>query len=81
MGGPTHHRRQLRVAGLATTEMGCDPDRHDQDSWLSAFLAAGPAVTLTATISSSPWPGASIELLDREVADARPAARRPNLDR
>lgn len=60
---------QLRVAGLSTTEMGCDPDRHDQDAWLSAFLGASPAVTLTGNELVLAMPGGSIELLDREVAD------------
>jgi heat shock protein HslJ len=60
---------QLRVTGLATTEMGCDADRHDQDAWLSAFLGAGPAVTLAGNELVLAMPGGSIELLDREVAD------------
>jgi len=37
---------KLVVGELATTEMGCDPARHDQDDWLAAFVGAGPSWTL-----------------------------------
>ncbi|GLZ43091.1 hypothetical protein Acsp05_67150 [Actinokineospora sp. NBRC 105648] len=33
----------LDVGSLATTEMGCDQPRHDQDAWLVGFLEAKPA--------------------------------------
>ncbi|MET7403021.1 META domain-containing protein [Dactylosporangium sp. NPDC005572] len=34
---------RLRVDELASTEIGCDPARHEQDRWLAAFLERGPA--------------------------------------
>lgn len=39
---------RLRVPDLAGTEMGCAPGLMDQDAWLSAFLGAGPELTMTA---------------------------------
>jgi heat shock protein HslJ len=35
----------LLVDSLATTDMGCDPPRHDQDAWLAELLVSGPTVT------------------------------------
>jgi heat shock protein HslJ len=55
--------------GLATTEMGCDPPRHAQDDWLSAFLAARPALRLADSELALEGGGTVIRLLDREVAD------------
>jgi len=60
---------QLVVADLSTTEMGCDPDRHAQDEWLAAFLGSRPLLTLDENDLLLASPGASITLLDREVAD------------
>ncbi|MDI1464579.1 META domain-containing protein [Catellatospora sp. KI3] len=37
---------RMTVGELATTEMGCDQARHEQDDWLAAFLRAGPSWTL-----------------------------------
>ncbi len=37
---------RLRVERLGGTEMGCDPARMRQDSWLASFLAADPAYRL-----------------------------------
>lgn len=34
---------RLMVADLSTTEIGCQPELHEQDRWLSDLLAAGPA--------------------------------------
>jgi len=60
---------QLIVGDLSTTEMGCDPDRHAQDQWLAAFLGSRPVLTLDRNDLQLASPGASIRLLDREVAD------------
>ncbi|MEX1072912.1 MAG: META domain-containing protein [Chloroflexota bacterium] len=60
---------QLVLGGLSMTEMGCDPDRHAQDEWVSAFLGARPMLTLTGNTVVLASPGASITLLDREIAD------------
>jgi heat shock protein HslJ len=55
--------------GLATTEMGCDPERHEQDAWVSAFLGGGPRIRLEGDRLTLTGAGVAIELLDREVAD------------
>lgn len=34
----------LRLDELSSTDMGCDPERHQQDEWLADFLAAAPTV-------------------------------------
>jgi heat shock protein HslJ len=59
----------LVVDGLAMTEMGCDPERHAQDDWLSAFLGARPSVRLSGNELALEGGGTIIRLLDREVAD------------
>lgn len=55
--------------GVSMTEMGCDQPRQAQDSWVAAFLGAGPAVRLsgdTLTVSSS---DTTITLIDRKIAE------------
>jgi heat shock protein HslJ len=55
---------------LAMTEMGCDPERHEQDRWLAAFLTSGPRWSLEGdrlTLSSR---GTVMTLQDRETADS-----------
>jgi heat shock protein HslJ len=59
----------LAVDGLATTDLGCDQPRHEQDEWLAGVLRAaprwrlhGPALTLTTA-------DATLVLTDREVAE------------
>lgn len=34
----------LQMGAVATTEMGCDAPRHDQDTWLAEFLSSRPLV-------------------------------------
>jgi len=34
---------RLDLTDLSITEMGCDPQRHEQDQFLSAFLAGNPS--------------------------------------
>lgn len=58
----------LRIDGAAQTEMGCDPDRMDQDEWLFGFLGAGPTVRLEGAALILDGGGTIIRLLDREVA-------------
>ncbi|MGI9615370.1 MAG: META domain-containing protein [Acidimicrobiales bacterium] len=36
----------LIVGDMFSTEIGCDPDRHDQDDFVAAFLTAGPVAAL-----------------------------------
>ena len=60
---------RLVTDGLAVTEMGCDPPRHEQDEWLAGILGAKPAwrtdgPTLTITAGDT-----EIVLTDRESAE------------
>jgi heat shock protein HslJ len=66
---------RLVAAQLATTDMGCDPDRMAQDAWLAEFLGAGPEVALDGDALALASGGTRITFLDREVADPdRPLA-------
>jgi heat shock protein HslJ len=59
----------LVFEGGGMTEMGCDPDRHAQDDWLSEVLGARPTIVLTGNDLSLTAGDVVIRLLDREVAD------------
>ncbi len=66
---------RLVVADMSTTEMGCDPPRHDQDRWLAGFLTAGPTLRLTSDDLTLTGEDSEIRLLDREAVDPdRPLA-------
>jgi heat shock protein HslJ len=65
----------LTMHGISTTEMGCDPPRHEQDAWLGAFLSARPVLVLTEPRLVMTTSDARMTLLDREVASPdRPLA-------
>ncbi len=42
----------LRVGAMGGTEMGCDPDRMDQDTWVARFLSADPRYALDGAAGS-----------------------------
>lgn len=70
MGGQAEVRDgRLVVADLATTEMGCDPDRHAQDEWLARFLTSKPKVELSGSELTLSGDSTEVRLRDREVAD------------
>ncbi len=58
----------LDVEGGVMTEMGCDPALHDQDNWLSQFLADDPTIALNGNDLVLTAGGTVIDLLDTEVA-------------
>lgn len=58
----------LDVEGGVMTEMGCDPALHDQDNWLSQFLADDPTIELNGNDLVLTAGGTVIDLLDSEVA-------------
>jgi heat shock protein HslJ len=62
-------RDRLVVDQLSQTDMGCDPARHDQDSWLAAFLTGRPVVTLDEDELVLQREATIVRLLDRRVAD------------
>jgi heat shock protein HslJ len=59
----------LRVENLAGTEMGCDPERHEQDEELAAFLTSGPTLTLEGEKLTLVGETDTLVLIDRVVAD------------
>jgi heat shock protein HslJ len=59
----------LRFEGGAMTDMGCDEPRHQQDTWLSGFLASRPTVALAGNDLALTSGDVVIRLLDREIAD------------
>ena len=60
---------RLVVEGLATTDMGCDPTRHDQDAWLATLLTGRPAVRLSGNDLSLERDSTIVRLVDRRVGD------------
>jgi heat shock protein HslJ len=66
---------RLTAADLATTDMGCDPPRHQQDGWLAAFLSAGPAWRLDDQNLVLTSGDTELVLVDRKVAQPDLALR------
>ena len=60
---------RLIVGQMATTEMGCEPDRMAQDQWLSDFLGSEPTLVLSGNDLALTSGGTVITLLDREIAE------------
>ncbi len=60
---------RIEVGPMGGTEMGCDPQRHAQDEWLTAFLESSPSWTLDGDRLVLAASGTEIVLLDRELAD------------
>lgn len=58
----------LTVEALGGTEMGCDPDRMDQDAWIAEVLAQPLTVALDGDTLTLSGGGTVIRLTDREVA-------------
>ena len=60
---------RLTAGQLATTEMGCDPPRHEQDAWLGDFFAAHPTYALDGDQLRLTSGATVVELVDRTTAD------------
>lgn len=60
---------RLRLDNVFSTEMGCDPERHAQDQWLSELLGSGPSIRLVADTLAIDSGSTQILLEDREVAE------------
>jgi len=61
---------RLIADGLAGTEMGCEPDLMEQDTWLVELLQSEPEVVLDGdALTLRGTDGTVIQLMDREVAD------------
>lgn len=60
----------LRVDGLASTEMGCQPpERHDQDEWLARVLTSEPTVELGEESLYLRTDEVSLRFVDERVVD------------
>lgn len=59
---------RLTVGEPATTDMGCDQPRHEQDNWLGAFLGAGPSWTLNGDVLKLSDGKTEITMQDQETA-------------
>ena len=60
---------RLDVGLVGGTEMGCDQDLHDQDTWLAAFLESDPEWALDGDRLTLTAGTTEMVLLDRRVAD------------
>jgi heat shock protein HslJ len=59
----------LNASGLSQTEMGCDQDLMDQDTWFSGLLASGLAIDLNGDVLTLTGKEVTIQLTDRRVVD------------
>ena len=59
----------LVVDGLAMTEMGCDPARHQQDTWLSESADGRPTLALDGDTLVVTGSTSTLNMRDREVVD------------
>ena len=70
IGGEFRLQNGLLVLGdLSQTEMGCDPDRMAQDTWLVGVLGSKPRLTLTGDQLSIDAGSVVIHLADRRVVE------------
>jgi heat shock protein HslJ len=70
MAGPvTVDGARLEVSDLSTTQMGCDPARHEQDEWLATFLAGKPSWKLDGDTLVVTSESKELTMRDREVAE------------
>lgn len=69
-GEPVFDGDRMTVPSMMSTMMACEQSLMDQDAAIAAFLAAGVTVALDGDeLTLTADDGATIELLDREVAD------------
>lgn len=55
--------------GLATTEMGCDPPRHEQDEWFAGVLTSRPTLAVDGEDLTVTSGDTVVRFVDREVAE------------
>ena len=74
MSGPyTIQDGELKIgAELASTQMACQPDLMSQDTWLAAFLKAGPAITAEGSTLSLAAGDVVLTFQDEAVANPSP---------
>jgi heat shock protein HslJ len=60
---------KLCISRLGGTEIGCEAALQAQDTWLAGFLQGSPGLTQAGPTLTLAGAGATLEFLDREVAD------------
>lgn len=55
--------------GLSMTEMGCDPERHEQDEWFAGLLTARPTLAVSGDTLTVTAGDTVVTFQDREVAE------------
>lgn len=55
--------------GLATTQIGCEPALHEQDTWVGELFTANPTYALDGDRLTLTAADTTVELLDRQTAD------------
>lgn len=60
---------RLVVSDLASTDIGCATELHEQDSWLATFFTSMPLVTVDGSRVTLTGDDATLVFLDREVVD------------
>lgn len=58
----------LVVAGMGSTEIGCEPPLHDQDEWLAGFLQDRPTAEFVDPELTLTTSDVTMRLVDREIA-------------
>jgi len=60
---------RLVVSDLASTDIGCDTELHEQDNWLATFFSSMPLITVDGPRLTFTSDDATLVFLDREVVD------------
>ena len=68
-GDASIERDRLVVRNMASTAMGCDPPRHEQDEWLSKVVSGSPEIRASGPDLVLSSGTTELRLKDREVAD------------
>jgi len=70
MGGPYRIEGGVLITdSLATTEMGCDAERHAQDQWLGQLLGSRPAIRIAGDELTLESGSIVVRFLDRKIVE------------
>ncbi len=60
---------RLDVGALAMTEMGCDPERHEQDDFVASLLRSSPTISIADTELVLSTNGITVTFIDESIAN------------
>lgn len=60
---------RLDVTDLAMTEMGCDPERHDQDNFVASLLGSSPTIVIADTELLLSNDRVTVTFIDESIAN------------